>query len=108
MQYYWLITAVLILQLMLAYPLNTYAAEVQSSISLKVAVIAAMIPIGICYLTVLLEIWAVFRFKAVIYAVALGVLAFFTYSGFLVVLMLSPHVYWVWRFNGIKVSAKNT
>ena len=107
-QYYWLIAAGLILQLVLAYPLSVFSVQVQSNTTQKIALLVVTLPVAICYLTVLLEIWAVFRFKALIYAITLSLLAFIIYPVFLVVLILSPHIYWAWRFNGVKVGAKKT
>jgi len=98
-QYYWIIATGLILQLVLAYPLSVFAVQVQDSMPLKLAVLLVMLPVGICYLTVLLELWSVFRFKAVIYAITLSILAFVTYPALWAALAVSPHIYWAWRFN---------
>lgn len=108
LQYYWIIAVGLLLQLLLAFPMQIYFTEIEQSTFLKVLVLAVMVPVGICYLTVLLEMWSVFRFRAIVCLLILGLLAKYLHPAFLFIAFVSPHLYWLYRIKGIPAQHEST
>ncbi|EOA8959561.1 hypothetical protein ACIMS1_005298 [Vibrio harveyi] len=105
-QYYWIIAAALSLQVLLAYPLAKYGDLIESNNLVLAIYLVFFIIVGVCYCTVVLEMWSVFRLKLIGVAVVLFVLSVLIHMSFLFILVLAPHAYWVWRINGIR--GKNT
>ncbi|EOB3675325.1 hypothetical protein ACHELX_002165 [Vibrio vulnificus] len=80
-QYYWIVASGLVLHTILALMTIAYSDQLDEADSATLAIyLIVWVPALICYYTVILEMWSVFRLKLLI--------------------VFAPHLYWLWRING--------
>lgn len=96
-QYYWLILSGLILGLVGGIVGNVYSEELNGSQLLLAGFLIIVVLHGCCYVAVLMEIWARWRWSAVGVAVLCLVLANSIHPAFFVVPALGPLAYWICR-----------
>ncbi|MCJ2376747.1 hypothetical protein LNL84_07850, partial [Vibrio sp. ZSDZ34] len=102
LQYYWLVASGLILYIALVVIGIVCGEHEVSTSNLMLSIyLVAWLPAAICYYTVILEMWSVFRFKLILVAITLLTIAFSISNTFLLLIALAPHIYWLWRINGI-------
>lgn len=94
-QYYWLILSGLILGLAFAVANAFYAETINSSLSLKMVTLVTMVLAGICYCTVIWEMWDRWRLKLVAALLLLGLLIILVHPVLVIILYLGPVAYWV-------------
>ncbi len=100
-RYYWLVLAGLLLGLVSGIFGARYEEAINSNIGLMLGMLAIMVVSGICYCTVTWEMWARWGIKFIAVLLVLGVLARMLHPIFLVVLFLTPVLYWAGRINGV-------
>jgi hypothetical protein len=100
-QYYWLVLAGLLLGLVSGIFGARYEEAINSNLGLMLGMLVIMVVSGICYCTVAWEMWDRWGLKFVAALLVLGVLARMLHPMFLVILILTPVLYWAWRVNGV-------
>lgn len=99
--YYWLIFSGLALGLTGGLLASVFEAAIDSSMPLKSIMVLVMLISGICYYTVIWEMWDTYRAKLLLVAASFIALGLALHSVFLGILVLSPFGYWIWRINGV-------
>ena len=78
-----------------------YEEAINSNLGLMLGMLFIMVVSGICYYTVMWEMWARWRIKFIAVLLVLGVLARTLHPIFLGILFLTPVLYWAGRINGV-------
>ncbi|EHH2571018.1 hypothetical protein AOR11_24185 [Vibrio alginolyticus] len=102
-QYYWIVASGLVLHIVLTLVAVVFNDQIDSPDSVTFAIyLIVCAPAVVCYYTVVLEMWSVFRFKLILVSFFLLLLAFIVNPYFSLLLAFAPHIYWFWRINGVK------
>tara|TARA_R110000822_G_scaffold77126_1_gene185188 strand:+ start:2271 stop:2609 length:339 start_codon:yes stop_codon:yes gene_type:complete len=100
-RYYWLVLAGLLLGLISGIFGARYEEAINCNLGLMLGMLVIMVVSGICYYTVAWEMWARWGIKFIAVLLVLGVLARMLHPIFLVILFLTPVLYWAGRINGV-------
>ena len=102
-QYYWIMAGGLVLHALLALLTIGYDYQKDSTDNVVLLIyLIAWVPAMICYYTVILEMWSVFRIKLILSGFLLFLVTFIVHPYFSLLLVFAPHLYWLWRINGSK------
>lgn len=98
-QYFWLVLSGLILGLVFAIANAFYVEVINSYLSLKMGALVSLVLSGICYCTVIWEMWDRWRLKLVAALFLLGLLMILIHPVLVIILYLGPVAYWVGLFS---------
>ncbi|EGQ9717217.1 hypothetical protein FWP28_23605 [Vibrio alginolyticus] len=100
-QYYWIVAGGLVLHALLALLAIGYDYQKDSTDNVVLPIyLIAWVPAMICYYTVILEMWSVFRIKLILSGFLWFLVTFIVHPYFLLLLVFAPHLYWLWSING--------
>ena len=100
-RYYWLVLAGLLLGLVSGIFGARYEEAINSNLGLMLGMLVIMVVSGICYYTVAWEMRARWGIKFIAVLLVLGVLARMLHPIFIVILFLTPVLYWTGRINDV-------
>ncbi|OEA77219.1 hypothetical protein BBM68_06730 [Vibrio parahaemolyticus] len=100
-QYYWIVASGLVLHTILALMTILYSDQLDEADSATLVIyLIVWVPALICYYTVILEMWSVFRLRLILSCFFLFLVTFSVHPYFLLLIVFAPNLYWLWRITG--------